>query len=122
MDVRLSISIDEGQAQSHLLNDGHRTLPIILVRWKGALLAFLNNCPHAGVRLDWQAGSLFDRDHENLQCAMHGALFEPATGRCVAGPCRGSRLVRLDFRVEADGQLLFPDVERIPGRAVQSRL
>lgn len=25
-------------------------------------------------------------------CATHGALFEPATGRCVAGPCRGATL------------------------------
>ena len=121
MDARLSISIAEGEAQSHTLSDGNRTLPIILVRWRGVLGAFLNNCPHAGVRLDWQASSFFDRDHENLQCALHGALFEPGSGRCVAGPCRGSRLVRLVCQVEADGQLLFTDVERIPNRAFQTR-
>jgi nitrite reductase/ring-hydroxylating ferredoxin subunit len=27
-----------------------------------------------------------------IACSWHGALFEPDTGRCVAGPCRGSRL------------------------------
>jgi nitrite reductase/ring-hydroxylating ferredoxin subunit len=121
MDVRLSISIAEGEAQSHTLSDGNRTLPIILVCWHGVIGAFLNNCPHAGVRLDWHAATFFDRDHENLQGALHGALFEPGSGRCVAGPCRGSRLVRLPYQVEADGQLRFADVEKIPNRAFQTR-
>ena len=52
--------------------------------WRGVLGAFLNNCPHAGVRLDWQASSFFDRDHENLQCALHGALFEQLASRLPA--------------------------------------
>jgi nitrite reductase/ring-hydroxylating ferredoxin subunit len=48
---------------------------------------------------------------------VHGALFDPDSGRCVAGPCKGARLVRLVTRLEAGHQLVIQDVEKIPGRA-----
>jgi nitrite reductase/ring-hydroxylating ferredoxin subunit len=27
-----------------------------------------------------------------LVCATHGALYQPDSGLCIAGPCRGARL------------------------------
>jgi nitrite reductase/ring-hydroxylating ferredoxin subunit len=36
-------------------------------------------------------------------CIHHGALFEPATGRCVRGPCDGDALRRLKVVPDADG-------------------
>jgi len=41
-----------------------------------------------------------------LVCSTHGALFEPGTGYCVAGPCRGASLERLDVR-ERDGRVVL---------------
>jgi nitrite reductase/ring-hydroxylating ferredoxin subunit len=68
---------------------------LILLRAGADVHAYLNSCPHRGVRLDWTPGRLLTTDGHHLQCAMHGALFEPTTGRCIAGPCTGARLNRL---------------------------
>ncbi len=54
--------------------------------------AYVNRCPHQGTELDWVPGQVFDHQQRFLICATHGALFEPSSGRCVAGPCKGTRL------------------------------
>jgi nitrite reductase/ring-hydroxylating ferredoxin subunit len=35
-------------------------------------------------------------DGHHLQCATHGALFDPLSGVCISGPCAGDALQRLD--------------------------
>jgi len=72
----------------------------------GAVRAYVNRCPHMGTELDWQPGDFFEESGLYLVCATHGALFEPATGYCVAGPCRGATLARVAIR-ENDGQVLL---------------
>lgn len=74
------------------------------VRWHGKAFAYRNACPHAGVELDWNPGVLFDVSGEFLVCAMHGALFEPDTGACVAGPCVGLCLEPLSIN-ESEGNI-----------------
>lgn len=49
-------------------------------------------CPHRFAELDWLPGRFFDDAGLYLVCSMHGALFEPGSGACVAGPCAGDRL------------------------------
>jgi len=56
------------------------------------------------VELDWNPGVLFDVSGEFLACAMHGALFEPDTGTCVAGPCAGLCLEPLSIN-ESEGNI-----------------
>jgi nitrite reductase/ring-hydroxylating ferredoxin subunit len=70
------------------------------IRYGGAVHAYVNRCPHMGTELDWQPGEFFDVGGLYLVCATHGALFQPATGSCVAGPCRGASLERLGTREE----------------------
>src|SRR5205823_6802876 len=62
------------------------------IRSAGAVRAYVNRCPHMGTELDWQAGEFFDIARLYLVCSTHGAMFEPGTGYCVAGPCRGASL------------------------------
>ncbi|MCU0925713.1 MAG: Rieske (2Fe-2S) protein [Hydrogenophaga sp.] len=38
---------------------------------------------------DWQPDRIFDDSGRWLLCASHGAQYEPATGECRGGPCRG---------------------------------
>ena len=76
------------------------------VRHGGAVCAFVNRCPHLGTELDWQPGEFFEESGLYLVCSTHGALFEPATGICVAGPCRGASLERLQVR-EQGGQVFL---------------
>ncbi len=77
-----------------------------VVRYRGKACAFVNRCPHLGTELDWQPGEFFEESGLYLVCSTHGALFEPDTGFCVAGPCRGASLERVQVR-ELDGQVLL---------------
>jgi len=76
------------------------------IRSGGAVRAYVNRCPHMGTELDWQAGEFFDIARLYLVCSTHGAMFEPGTGYCVAGPCRGASLERVEVR-ERDGRVVL---------------
>jgi nitrite reductase/ring-hydroxylating ferredoxin subunit len=65
------------------------------VRFDGEVRAFANRCPHLGVELDWQPGEFFEGTGLYLVCSTHGALFEPSSGYCFAGPCRGASLEKV---------------------------
>lgn len=76
--------------------------PAFAVRHAGIVTAFLNRCAHRSLELDWQEGEFFDAEQRFLVCATHDARYDPATGACVSGPCRGARLTPLPV-YEADG-------------------
>jgi phosphoglycolate phosphatase len=76
--------------------------PAFVVRHAGQAHAYLNRCAHRLVELDWEEGQFFDYEKQHLVCATHGALYDPATGLCIAGPCRGASLVALAVR-ETEG-------------------
>ena len=76
------------------------------IRSAGRACAYVNRCPHMGTELDWQPGEFFDVAGLYLVCSTHGAMFEPATGYCVAGPCRGASLERLEVR-ESGGRVVL---------------
>ena len=71
----------------------------VLINWHGDIHAYQNSCPHTGVSLNWAPNQFLDLDERFIQCGMHGALFEPATGLCIRGPCLGQSLQRLPVRV-----------------------
>jgi nitrite reductase/ring-hydroxylating ferredoxin subunit len=76
------------------------------IRYEGRVHAFLNRCAHVGVELDWQPGRFFDADGMVLICSTHGALYDPATGACLGGPCRGAGLVPVAV-AEVDGEVIL---------------
>ncbi|HUP97775.1 MAG TPA: Rieske (2Fe-2S) protein [Usitatibacter sp.] len=80
--------------------------PGFAIRHYGKVHAYVNRCPHAGTELDWQEGEFRDETGYYLICSTHGALFEPGSGFCVAGPCRGASLERVAVR-EQDGQVIL---------------
>jgi nitrite reductase/ring-hydroxylating ferredoxin subunit len=87
--------------------DGARAAAFV-VRWRGAPRAYLNRCAHVPMELDWMPGKFFDFTTTLLVCSTHGATYDPATGRCVGGPCRGARLRALPVE-ERDGVVLLRD-------------
>ncbi len=121
MDARLDTNIPDGQPVGRSLGDGERTLPVILVRGGGMVRAYLNSCPHAGVRLDWRPDDFLDHTGSYLLCSMHGALFEQSSGVCVAGPCRGARLVELGRCADSEPALVIRNIERLPTSALFRR-
>ena len=62
-------------------------LPAFAVKYQGQVHAYLNQCAHVAMEMDWQAGQFFDFDAQYLMCATHGALLRTAhcLGVCLAG-------------------------------------
>ncbi len=88
-----------------------------VVRFSDRVHAYLNRCAHVPMELDWNQGEFFESSGLYLMCATHGALYEPHTGRCAGGPCRGGRLNKIAV-AEADGKIYWqPDEYVRPARA-----
>lgn len=83
---------------------GGQKLPAFVVRFQGKPHAFLNQCAHVPVELDWQEGVFFDAERAYLICSTHGALYSPETGQCISGRCNGRGLTPLDV-VEQDNRI-----------------
>jgi len=80
-----------------------------VIRYAGGVHAYLNRCAHVPVELDWNPGEFLESSGLYIMCATHGAIYEPQTGHCSGGPCRGSRLRKLVV-TEADGKVVWtPD-------------
>lgn len=77
------------------------TVDGFVVKVGGRYHAYVNRCPHAGTALDLWPNEFMTEDGRHLLCSTHGAIFEPATGICVEGPCPGAALDHL--AVEVDG-------------------
>jgi len=87
-----------------------RLVPAFVVRVDGVARGYLNRCAHVAMELDWQPGEFFDFDAEHLVCSTHGALYDPATGRCAGGACAGRGGLRALNVVERDGRIAWaPD-------------
>lgn len=84
------------------------------LRFEGRVVAYLNRCAHVPAEMDWQPGRFLDADGRWIVCAMHGAMYEPADGLCVAGPCVGANLQRVAVD-ERDGWVCwYPSREIVP--------
>lgn len=101
---------DGGAAVNFEIRRHGKVLPAIAVAHAGQIHAYVNVCPHRGTTLDWQPGEVFDESGLYLICATHGALFEPATGLCIAGPCQGDSLQKIPVRLEAQHVTLAHDI------------
>src|SRR5262245_13290529 len=71
-----------------------------VVNHGGRHYAYENLCPHAGTPLDQRSGGFFTEDGRHLACGTHGAIFAPASGVCVEGPCPGARLRPLSIATD----------------------
>lgn len=97
-----SASLAEGgKACRFDIAEGDRAVPCVAIRFDGTVRAYVNSCPHRGTELDWAPGEIFDESGLYLVCATHGALFDPETGECVSGPCRGESLRRVEVDEQA---------------------
>ena len=82
--------------------DGPRRVNGFIVNHDGAFHAFVNRCPHVGTPLDLWDNEFLAEDARTIVCATHGAVFDPADGRCLAGPCAGDALTSLPVRRDGD--------------------
>lgn len=84
------------------------------LRFDGQVVAYLNRCAHVPTEMDWQPGQFLDADKRHIICSIHGAIYEPRSGRCVGGPCERGRLMAIEVS-ERDGQVCwYPSVDIAP--------
>ena len=88
-----------------------------VLRYDGRVVAYLNRCLHVPTEMDWQVGEFLDSAKEFIMCSIHGAVYEPLTGRCVGGPCGRGKLTVIDA-FERDGQVYwYPSHDTQPADA-----
>jgi nitrite reductase/ring-hydroxylating ferredoxin subunit len=57
-----------------------------MVNFRGQFHAYVNRCRHLPLPMNWIDERFFAEEGRYLTCRAHNAYYEPATGRCVAGP------------------------------------
>lgn len=99
-----SADLDEGAYREVEIEFDEWPIWLVLTRHQGTPRAWLNVCPHAGRALNWAPDRFLTDDAGRLVCSAHGAVFEPADGACVTGPCRGASLTAVPV-AERDGEV-----------------
>ncbi|HKL52612.1 MAG TPA: Rieske (2Fe-2S) protein [Wenzhouxiangellaceae bacterium] len=99
-----SSKLAEGAFREACLERDDNPLWLVITRQQGTPRAWLNVCPHAGRALNWGPDKFLTDESGRLVCAAHGAVFEPADGACISGPCQGAALRAFDV-VEEDGEI-----------------
>ncbi len=75
-----------------IFQEGRFRTSIFIQKTGDNVSVFLNFCPHAGTPLNLFDENFMDTAGKNLLCKTHGALFDPKSGKCVRGPCKGKYL------------------------------
>jgi nitrite reductase/ring-hydroxylating ferredoxin subunit len=86
------------------VGDGDWPFRGFVVRKGNDVFAYQNYCVHVGHPLNWAPDSFLTKDRSAIICASHGAVYEIDSGLCVAGPCKGKQLRRVDVDVR-DGEI-----------------
>jgi nitrite reductase/ring-hydroxylating ferredoxin subunit len=103
--------IEVSGARGFTIGTGDWPLRGFIVRVNGEVHGFINHCPHAGHPLNLRPHRFLTADSALILCASHGALFEKATGLCVAGPCAGHYLRAVPLKVDSGFVMLGDSVD-----------
>lgn len=93
--------VERGEAVPFDIQYAGRKARGFAVRFNGQVHAYLNQCGHVPMEMDYQPNRFFDLTGQYLVCATHGAYYCPQTGQCRGGPGRRP-LVKIAI-AEADG-------------------
>lgn len=96
--------LDDPGCREFRSGEGHWPFRGFVVRRGDTVYAYENYCAHAGHPLNWMPDRFLTADGKAIICASHGAMYDIASGRCVAGPCRGGGLRRVACEVR-DGEI-----------------
>ena len=89
--------LSESSSRGFSIQLDSETIEGFVVQKDGLFYAYRNSCPHTGAPLDWVEHQFLDLDSALIQCAVHDARFIIEDGLCIAGPCVGESLQKLDI-------------------------
>jgi nitrite reductase/ring-hydroxylating ferredoxin subunit len=93
--------IADGRARGFVLQMRAGRFHGFVVRRGAAVHGYVDRCPHAGLPLAQVLDDYLTPDGALIACSWHSALFDPASGACVGGPCAGMALTPWPVRVES---------------------
>ena len=67
--------------------------------------------------MDWQSGEFLDAGREFILCSIHGAAYEPRSGRCAGGPCGRGRLTPIQVAEVSGAVYWYPSPDTQPAFA-----
>ena len=97
--------LDDPGCREFAIGDGDWPLQGFVVRQGDSVYAYQNYCMHLGHQLNWSPEGFLTKDRTQIICASHGALYDISSGNCVAGPCTGKVLRRIECEVR-DGDIV----------------
>ena len=89
-----------------------------VINFHGEFHAYVNRCRHIPIPMDWVDNHFFEDSGRYLMCQTHGAIYEPKSGECLAGPAAacGKYLFRVPLEIEEGLVYARPPHEEIePG-------
>ncbi len=94
------IDVPIGTWSEHTLQTKNGMTSVMIKRGQTDWVAFINECPHQGRRMDYAENAFLETPDHQLVCPAHGATFDAQTGFCTSGPCAGQTLTQLQVFVE----------------------
>jgi len=88
-----------GETKKFVIEVEGREEECFVVNYGGELHAWVNRCLHVPMTMDWVENRFMTQDKRYIQCATHGAWYEPDTGECIAGPPCGKVLIRVPVAI-----------------------
>ncbi len=102
------IDVPIGQWSEHTLQTKNGQTSVMIKRGHTEWVAFINECPHQGRRMDYAENAFLETPDQQLVCPAHGATFDANTGFSTSGPCAGQSLVKLE--VSFDHKAVFVEL------------
>ncbi|MGE0651684.1 MAG: Rieske (2Fe-2S) protein [Alphaproteobacteria bacterium] len=85
--------------------DDGEEVEIFVVRDGDNAHAYVNQCPHQLLPLNWKDDVFLTLDKTRILCVMHGATFRINTGEVLSGPMPGDcALMKVPVTI-ADGEI-----------------
>ncbi len=102
--VARTAELAPGQSRKFMLPIDGVEEECFVVNFRGEFYAYVNRCRHIPIPMDWVDNHFFEESGRYLMCQTHGALYQPQTGECLAGPAAacGKYLFRIALEVEHD--------------------
>ncbi len=84
--VAQTSDLKPGQSMKFLMPVRSIEEECFLINYRGHFYAYVNQCRHIPMAMDWVDNQFFAERGRYLMCQTHNAYYEPDSGECVAGP------------------------------------